>query len=103
MNLISFELRYTIFNFFPCLVNPKKFKLIVFSIDYNLEITHHTGFEQARIKYQELCKYSFIVSSDSHFIKDIGQAFTRIYLEEPSFAELKMALKKQNGRCVMEQ
>jgi hypothetical protein len=68
-----------------------------------LEITHLTGFDQARIKYQELCKYSFLVSSDSHFIKDIGQAFTRIYLEEPSFAELKMALKKQNGRCVMEQ
>ena len=34
-----------------------------------LEITHLTGFDQARIKYQELCKYSFIVSSDSHFIK----------------------------------
>jgi hypothetical protein len=68
-----------------------------------LEITHLTGFDQARIKYQELCKYSFVVSSDSHFIKDIGQAFTRIYLEEPSFAELKMAFKKQNGRCIMEQ
>jgi len=68
-----------------------------------LEITHLTGFDQARIKYQELCKYSFIVSSDSHFIKDLGQDFTRFYLEEPSFAELKMALKKQNGRCVMEQ
>ena len=68
-----------------------------------LEITHLTGFDQARIKYQELCKYSFLVSSDSHFIKDIGQAFTRIYLEEPSFAELKMAFRKQNGRCIMEE
>jgi predicted metal-dependent phosphoesterase TrpH len=68
-----------------------------------LEITHLTGFDQARIKYQELFKYSFIVSSDSHFIKDLGQDFTRFYLEEPSFAELKMALKKQNGRCIMEQ
>jgi len=68
-----------------------------------LEITHLTSFDEARIKYQELCKYSFLVSSDSHFIKDIGQSFTRIYLEEPSFAELKMALKKQNGRFVMEQ
>ena len=68
-----------------------------------LEITHLTGFDQARIKYQELFKYSFIVSSDSHYIKDLGQNFSRFYLEEPSFAELKMALKKQNGRCVMEQ
>jgi hypothetical protein len=68
-----------------------------------LEITHLTGFDQARIKYQELCKYSFIISSDSHFIRDIGSAFTQIYLEEPTFSELKMALKKQNGRYVMEE
>jgi PHP family Zn ribbon phosphoesterase len=68
-----------------------------------LEITPLTGFDKARIKYQERCRYSFIVSSDSHFTKDLGQDFTRFYLEEPSFAELKMALKKQNGRCVMEQ
>ena len=67
------------------------------------KLRHLTGFDQARIKYQELCKYSFIISSDSHFIKDIGSAFTQIYLEEPTFAELKMALKKQNGRCIMEQ
>jgi len=68
-----------------------------------LEITPLTGFNQARIRYPELSKYSFIVSSDSHFIKDIGQAFTRMSLQEPSFAELKLALKRQNGRLVMEQ
>ncbi|HBI47901.1 MAG TPA: histidinol-phosphatase [Smithella sp.] len=68
-----------------------------------LEITPLTGFNQARIRYPELSKYSFIVSSDSHFIKDIGQAFTRLSLQEPSFAELKLALKRQNGRLVMEQ
>ncbi|MFA5321591.1 MAG: PHP domain-containing protein [Smithella sp.] len=68
-----------------------------------LEITPRTGFKQARIKYQELCNYPFIVSSDSHFIKDIGSAITRMFLQEPSFAELKLALKRQNGRFVMEQ
>ena len=68
-----------------------------------LEITHLTGFDEARIKYQELCKYSFFVSSDSHFIKDIGQAFTKILLQEPTFSELKMAFKKQSGRYIMEQ
>ena len=68
-----------------------------------LEITPLTGFDQAKIKYSELSKYSFIVSSDSHYIKDIGSAFTRMLLSEPTFSELKMALKKQNGRYVMEQ
>ncbi len=67
-----------------------------------LEITPRTSFHQARIKYSELSKFSFIVSSDSHYIKDIGQSFTRIMLQEPTFAELKMALKKQNGRYIME-
>ncbi len=67
-----------------------------------LEITPRTGFHGARTKYPELCKYSFIMSSDSHFIKDIGTATTQIMLQEPSVAELKMAFKKQNGRCVME-
>jgi len=61
------------------------------------------GFSGARSKYPELSKYSFIISSDSHFIKDIGTTNTRIVLQEPSVAELKMAFKKQNGRYVMEQ
>ena len=73
------------------------------SADFDaLEITPRTGFDQARIKYTELSKFSFIVSSDSHYIKDIGQGFTRMNLSEPTFPELKMALKKQNGRYVME-
>ncbi len=67
-----------------------------------LEITPLTGFHQARIKYKDLNNYSFIVSSDAHFIQDIGSAMTRMSLQEPSFEELKMAIKKQNGRMIME-
>ncbi len=74
------------------------------SADFDaLEITPRTGFDQARIQYPELSKFSFIISSDSHYIKDIGQSFTQIKLSEPTFPELKMALKKQNGRYIMEQ
>jgi hypothetical protein len=74
------------------------------SADFDaLEITPRTGFNQARTKYPELGKFSFIVSSDSHFIKDIGQGYTKMNLSEPTFSELKMALRKQNGRYVMEQ
>lgn len=67
-----------------------------------LEITPRTGFDQARVQYPELSKFSFIVSSDSHYIKDIGEGFTRMNLSAPTFSELKMALKKQNGRCITE-
>ena len=68
-----------------------------------LEITPATGFAQARIKYRELGNYSFIMSSDAHYLKDIGGAATRIVLQEPSFAELKMAFARQNGRHILEQ
>ncbi|PKN70523.1 MAG: histidinol-phosphatase [Deltaproteobacteria bacterium HGW-Deltaproteobacteria-12] len=68
-----------------------------------LEITPRTGFDRARIIYPELGKFPFIVSSDSHFINDIGKTSTRMNLLEPTFSELKMALRRQNGRFVMEQ
>ncbi|MEN6373648.1 MAG: PHP domain-containing protein [Smithella sp.] len=67
-----------------------------------LEVTPATGIEKARIKYPELSNYSFITSSDAHFIKDIGKAATKIILQEVSVAELKMAFARQNGRCVRE-
>ncbi|NTW77664.1 MAG: hypothetical protein HGB33_07835 [Syntrophaceae bacterium] len=67
-----------------------------------LEVTPLTGIEKARIKYQELSNYSFITSSDAHFLKDIGKARTKIILQELSVAELKMAFAGQNGRYVLE-
>jgi PHP family Zn ribbon phosphoesterase len=67
-----------------------------------LEISSLTGLQQARIKYRELNHYSFITSSDAHYLKDIGTALTKIMLEEPTLAELKMAFAGQNGRRVLE-
>jgi 3',5'-nucleoside bisphosphate phosphatase len=67
-----------------------------------LEITSLTGLQQARVKYRELNNYSFITSSDAHYLKDIGTAQTKITLEEPTLAELKMAFTRQNGRHILE-
>jgi 3',5'-nucleoside bisphosphate phosphatase len=66
-----------------------------------LEITPATGIERARIKYRDLSNYSFTISSDAHFLKDIGTATTRVVLQEASIIELKMAFAKQNGRSVL--
>lgn len=66
-----------------------------------LEVTPLTGIEKARIKYKELKHYSFITSSDAHFLKDIGTAMTKIILQEATVAELKMAFSGQNGRSVL--
>jgi 3',5'-nucleoside bisphosphate phosphatase len=67
-----------------------------------LEISKLTGIEKGRIKYNDLSRYPFITSSDAHFIRDIGTSTTKFFLEEPTFAELKMALQKQNGRHILE-
>ncbi len=67
-----------------------------------LEISKLTGLEQGRIQYHNLSRYPFLTSSDAHFIKDIGTSTTKIIMEEPTFAELKMALSKQNGRQILE-
>jgi 3',5'-nucleoside bisphosphate phosphatase len=68
-----------------------------------LEITPATGFKKARTRYKDLSNYAFIISSDSHYLKDVGSARTRLLLEEASLAELKMAFTRQNGRCVLEE
>ena len=68
-----------------------------------LEVTALTGLSQARQRYSELINYTFITSSDAHYIKDIGTSATKIVLQEPTLAELKMAFANQSGRYVMEQ
>jgi 3',5'-nucleoside bisphosphate phosphatase len=67
-----------------------------------LEISAAMGIKQAREKYKELTGYTFITSSDAHYIKDIGRAATRVLMESPSFDELKMAFRNENGRQVLE-
>jgi len=67
-----------------------------------LEVTHQTGIQKARIKYPELSNYPFIESSDAHFIKDIGQGATTIFLEKGTISELKMAFEHRDGRYIQE-
>lgn len=68
-----------------------------------LEITHRTGIRNARSRYPELSRFPFIESSDAHFIKDIGQGFTTMFLERGTIAELKMAFKHRRGRYIQEE
>lgn len=67
-----------------------------------LEVTHHTGIQGARLKYADLAHYPLIVSSDAHYIKDIGQGVTTIFLERGTIAELKMAFAHQGERYIQE-
>jgi 3',5'-nucleoside bisphosphate phosphatase len=44
--------------------------------------------------------YPLIGSSDSHYLSELGRARSRFALERPSFAEICLALRGQDGRSV---
>jgi PHP family Zn ribbon phosphoesterase len=67
-----------------------------------LEISRRTELRAARTRYPDLHDHAFIKSSDAHFIGDIGKVFTKIFMEEPSLSELKMALGRCEGRYIEE-
>ena len=45
--------------------------------------------------------YTFIKSSDAHYINDIGTTYSNLVLKERSFNEIKMALKSNKGRHII--
>jgi 3',5'-nucleoside bisphosphate phosphatase len=67
-----------------------------------LEISWRLGIKGGREKYPELSGYPFLTSSDAHFIDDLGKACTPMMLEEPSLSEIRMALKGEGGRRIVE-
>ena len=68
------------------------------SID-GVEISGNIALDEAKQKYPEYLKrYPAIRNSDSHYIKDIGSAFTFFDMKEPSIVEMKKALLGEEGR-----
>lgn len=63
-----------------------------------LEISKYSTLEQILLQFPYLSESTFIRSSDAHYINDIGSGYTHFYLKERSFEEIKMALRKEDGR-----
>ncbi|PLR66672.1 endonuclease Q family protein [Bacillus sp. UMB0893] len=49
----------------------------------------------------ELNEYPFLTNSDAHSHVKIGREYQKLQLNEPSFEELKKALKKKDNRCIL--
>lgn len=64
-----------------------------------LEISPNVTFEEANKRYTN--HYPITSSSDAHYPDDIGKSFTFFLLEEGNVAEIKKALKNEEGRKVM--
>jgi 3',5'-nucleoside bisphosphate phosphatase len=52
-------------------------------------------------EHPEINIFPLLRSSDAHYIGDIGSCLTTFYINEPSFAEIRMALKGEYGRKII--
>lgn len=63
-----------------------------------LELSRFAAYKDFASKDLQGQDYTFIQSSDAHYIEDIGSVHTKFYLEEPSFEEIRKALTNTKGR-----
>lgn len=66
-----------------------------------LEISRTTTSELFRTVHPETKDFTLIRSSDAHYRDDIGTSVTLFFMNECSFAEMRQALKKENGRNII--
>jgi hypothetical protein len=62
-----------------------------------LEISRHSTIEQAEEDFPQIKGYPLIQSGDVHYLDDF-LGVNQFFISEPTIAELKMALKGENGR-----
>jgi len=67
-----------------------------------LEISANSDMADARTRFSQYREYPFVRNSDAHFLSDIGNSWTAYRIEEPTFAEIRQALRKEFGRSIVE-
>lgn len=94
--------------FIPAHINKSAFSVISqlgmvpFDLQVDaLELSKHTSKEEFLSKNGYLNDYTFIQSSDAHFVEEIGSKTTIFKMKNRSFAELKKALRSEDGREVV--
>jgi hypothetical protein len=63
-----------------------------------LQISKLADEMRIREKYKISREITMVKFSDAHFPDDLGQTFTNFELESPSLKEIKLALKREEGR-----
>ena len=66
-----------------------------------LEVSVHTDRESAKKEIPGISEYALVSFSDAHFLSDVGKASTSFLMESPCVAEIRLALKGQEGRRVL--
>jgi PHP family Zn ribbon phosphoesterase len=66
-----------------------------------LEISKTTTPELFRASHPEISRFALLRDSDAHYPEDIGTVFTEFFIDEPSFSELRLAMKEVDGRKII--
>lgn len=94
--------------FIPAHINKTKFSVISqlgflppdLKVD-GLEISRHTTKFNYLKKNAYLKNYTFIQNSDAHLPELVGEIYTPLQMEAPTFDEFRLALRGQDGRQVL--
>jgi len=63
-----------------------------------LEISPFTSLAQAREKFPDAARFPLVKFSDAHFLEHLGMQTTEFFIEQPTVAEMLMALRREQGR-----
>lgn len=63
-----------------------------------LEISFRTDISKADCIYSRYRRYPWITSSDAHHTSEIGRAVTELLIDEPTYNEIVLAFKGEDGR-----
>lgn len=66
-----------------------------------LEVSGRVSDNDACERFSAKNRFPIIRGSDSHELKDIGNCMTNFLMNEPSFEEIQMALKGEEGRRIV--
>ena len=66
-----------------------------------LQISKLADEKSVREKFNINSEFTLVKFSDSHYPEDLGKTYTIFEMKEPSFHELRMALKSEAGRKVI--
>jgi len=80
---------------------PEGLKLDGLEISSRFVGLHYPANREVVKQYPEYQNYTFLCSSDAHFLDDIGKGRTEVVMCEPTLEEFHKALLKKDGRTVM--
>ena len=65
-----------------------------------LELTKYCGSSEARARFSLPEDVPIVRNSDAHMLADVGMNTCEYVLEQPSFSELRLALRHEDGRTI---